>query len=131
VTSVTPSSGRLIWTGRLQKNGTLIIDGGAASIGSTTGELPGKPVKVTVWPGDLSDDGIVLYASQMPGGAGTLESPGPQNGWNKTVYQQNPHRAGEIAVVEAPGPGNGWKRLVLRSRSQKPSVILVEWSLAR
>lgn len=126
---VTPSFGRLIWTGRLQKNGTVIIDGASASTGSITGELPGQPVRIAVWPGDLTDDGIVLYASHMQGARRALESPGPQNGWNKTLYILNPHRAADIAAVELPALNNGWKRLVLHSKSQRPSVFVVEWTL--
>ena len=125
--SAAPSFGRLIWTGRLPKNGTLIIDGGHPSTGSITAELPGKPVKFSVWPGVLTDGGIVLYTSKRQG-SGALESPGPQNGWNKTVYMPNKHHAGDIEVVGLPAPNNSWKRLVLRSKSQT-SVILVEWAL--
>ena len=126
-----PTSGRLIWTGHLQKNQTLTIEGANASTGSFTGELPGKPIQLKIWPGDLADDGIVMYTANAQGASAAYEPPGPQNGWNKTLYTLNPRRAAEILLVEPPGPQNGWKRLVLRSKSQKASVILVEWTLSR
>jgi phosphatidylserine decarboxylase len=129
--TVAPASGRLIWTGHLQKNQTLIIDGASASTGSFTGELPGKPIQLKIWPGDLANDGIVMYTANSQGASAVYEPPGRQNGWNKTLYTLNPRRAAEILLVEPPGPQNGWKRLVLRSKSPKASVILVEWTLAR
>ena len=129
--SAAPASGRLIWTGHLQKNQTLTIDGPNASTGSITGELPGKPIQLKILPGDLADDGIVMYTANAQSASAVYESPGPQNGWNKTLYALNPRRATEILLVEPPGPQNGWKRLVLRSKSQKASVILLEWTLAR
>jgi len=127
--SVTPAFGRLIWTGRLQKSGTVIIDGASVSTGSLSGELPGKPVRFSVWPGDLTNDGIVLYTANLQGASRALESAGPQNGWNKTVYMFNPHRASDITVVELPASNNAWKRLVLRSKNPRISVIVVEWAL--
>ncbi len=128
--TVTPVSGRLIWTGHLQKNQTLTIDGANASTGSFTGELPGKPIQLRIWPGDLANDGIVMYTANAQSASAVYEPPGPQNGWNKTLYTVNPRRAAEVLLVEPPGPQNGWKRLVLRSKSPKASVILVEWTLA-
>lgn len=126
--SFSPSTGRLIWTGRLRKNEAVIIDGTHTSTGSVTGVLPGKPVRITVWPGDLTDDGIVWYTSDAQRASRVLESPGPQNGWNKTLYRLSPPRASEIVVVEAPAQQNAWQRLVLRSKSNKPSLILVQWT---
>jgi hypothetical protein len=125
--SAAPSFGRLIWTGRLPKNGTLVIDGARPSTGSVTGELPGRPVRFSVWRGDLRDDGIVLYTSSKQA-TSALESPGPQNGWNKTVYMPDKHHSADIAVMGLPAANNSWKRLVLRSKSPT-SVILVEWTL--
>lgn len=122
-----PASGRLIWTGRLKKNELLVFEAGKPSVGSSTGSLPGKPVSVSVSPGDLTHDGIVIYSAVKPRPGSTQEAPGPQNGWNKTVRDWDPNRATDVEVVEAPGPQNGWKRLVLRSRKSRDSVIMVEW----
>jgi len=129
--AVAPTSGRLIWTGHLQKNQTLIIDGAKASTGSFSGELPGQPIQFKILPGELADDGIVMYTPNAQGASAMYESPGPQNGWNKTLYTLNARRAAEILLVEPPGPQNAWKRLVLRSKSQKASVIMVEWTVSR
>ena len=72
-----------------------------------------------------------MYTPNAQGASAMYESPGPQNGWNKTLYTLNARRAAEILLVEPPGPQNAWKRLVLRSKSQKASVIMVEWTVAR
>jgi hypothetical protein len=124
-----PTSGRLIWTGRLQQTGAITIEGRNATGGTVEGELPGRPVRVSVSPGDLSSDGLVLYTSNPQYRNNVVEPPGPQNGWNKTVYEPNAKRANDVTVAEPPGPQNGWKRLVLRSRNTKISVIVVDWSV--
>lgn len=122
-----PSSGRLIWTGRLRKNENIVIEGGRPSIGSFSGALPGKPVTISISTGNLTKDGMVVYTSRLSGAGKAAEPPGPQNGWNKTVYEWEPDRAADVEVMEAPGPGNDWKRLVLRARNPRDSIILVEW----
>ena len=120
-------SGRLIWTGRLRKNGFVVIDGDKPSTGSSRGGLPGRPVTFRVSPGDLTTDGMVVYTARPPANGRVPEPPGPQNGWNKTMYEWDPSRAADVEVVEAPGPNNGWKRLVLRAKNPRDSIILVEW----
>ena len=128
--SVPLSAGRLIWTGRLRKNETVIIDGTHASAGSFIGGLPGTPVRITVWPGELTNNGMVWYTASAERASIVFESPGPQNGWTKTLYMLNPRRASEIAVLEAPSQQNEWRRIVLRNKSKSTSVILVQWTLA-
>jgi hypothetical protein len=113
----------------LQQTGAITIDGKNATSGTVEGELPGRPVRVSVSPGDLSSDGLVLYTSNPQYRNSVIEPPGPQNGWNKTVYEPNAKRANDVTVAEPPGPQNGWKRLVLRSRNTKISVIVVDWSV--
>jgi hypothetical protein len=73
----TPSSGTLIWTGRLRKNARVVIDGKNASLGTLTGELPGKPVQYQVYPGDLSDDGILVFTRACAGCSGGMGLSGP------------------------------------------------------
>lgn len=132
-TSTAPSalptlpSGRLIWTVRPRKNELLTFDGNEISAGSVSGALPGRPIELTVSPGALTKNGIVIYTPHFRSKDSAEEPPGPQNGWNKTTFEWAPDRATDIEVVEAPGPSNGWKRLVLRSRSSRYSIILVEW----
>ena len=123
----TPSSGRLIWTGRLRKNETIVFEGGKTSIGSSTGALPGRPIRFDVSPGNLTNGGMVVYTARLHGAGAAQEPPGPQNGWNKTVYEWDPARTADLEVMEAPSETNGWKRLVLRARSSKDSIIIVEW----
>ena len=122
-------SGRIIWTGRVPKNGTITIDGKNSSVGSFSGELPAKPVRLSVSPGDLSSDGIVLYSSNLQYANSVLEPASQQNGWNKTVYTYNPRLAADIIVVETPDGKNGWNRLVLRNKNPKISVIVIDWAM--
>lgn len=129
VSSPGPTSGRLIWTGRLEKDGFVIIDVNGASTGSYTGELPGQPVKIAVYPGNLTSNGFVLYTNNQKTVSDPWESAGPQNGWNRTTYTLDPRRAASVTVAEAPGPQNGWKRLVLRTKGRGPSVIFIDWKL--
>ena len=124
-----PANGTLIWTGRLRKNATLVIEGRNATSGTLTGELPGKPVQFRVYPGDLGDNGILVFTASAQDARKGWDSPGPQNGWNRIMYEFAPRTAADLEIQEAPGPGNGWKRLVLRCTNPRLSVILVKWSL--
>jgi len=46
-----PSSGIMLWSGRVDKNGTIVIDGGKSETGAVNGAvLPGVPVTVRVEP---------------------------------------------------------------------------------
>ena len=122
-----PASGRVIWIGRLQKNQTLHVKGKNCSTGTLVGELPSRPFKFSVSPGDLSSDGIVLYTSNSQY-ANVVERPGAENGWNKTVFTWNPKFASDVIVEQAPSAQNGWNG-VLRSRNPKISVIVIDWTL--
>jgi hypothetical protein len=66
-----PQSGWLTWSGKLDKNQTLTIDGGTASTGSLTGELPGVPVNVVV---DVTNIGL-------------QEEPNPRNNFKRLVLR--------------------------------------------
>ena len=124
-----PSVGRLIWTGQLPKNGTVTITGKKASAGALTGELPAKSVRIAVYPGDLAADGIVIFTPHTQYAKPLAESPGAQNGWNKTTYTFNQQRSGDVIVDEAPAAQNGWNRIVLRSKTGRFSVVVVDWTL--
>lgn len=123
-----PSSGRVIWIGRLQKNQPVAINGNKCSTGTLMGELPARPFKFSVSPGDLSSDGIVLYTSNLQYANSVVEPPDAQNGWNKTVYTWNPKYANDVSIDEAPAAQNGWNHLVLHSRNPKISVIVIDWT---
>jgi hypothetical protein len=122
-----PQSGRLIWTGSLDRRGVVEIDGGHASVGVLMGALPGVPVSCRVLPAEFGDVGLVVYTNDAQHN-GRLEPASAANGWNLTRYRWDPDRVREIAVLEAPNPSNGFKRLVLRNDSRKRSVILIDWS---
>jgi hypothetical protein len=119
-------SGKIIWTGRLARRGTIQITGDHASTGQITGGLPGAPVRVRVFPAELTQDGFRVYTAD-PKSVEAPEAPGVQNGWNQTTYVLNPRQAGDIKVVEAPGNQNGWNRLVLRAERGDHIVIIVRW----
>jgi hypothetical protein len=123
-----PSSGRVIWIGRLQKNQPVTINGRNSSTGTIIGELPARAFKFSISPGDLSSDGIVLYSANMQYANSVVEPPGAQNGWNKTVYTWNPKFANDISIDEGPAAQNGWNRMVLRSKNPKISVIVIDWT---
>jgi hypothetical protein len=123
-----PASGRVIWIGRLQKNQQLTITGKNCSTGTLVGELPGRPFKFSVSPGDLSGEGIVLYTSNMQYANSVVEPPGAENGWNRTVYTWNPKYANDAVVVESPPQPNQWNRIVLRGKNPKISVIVIDWT---
>ncbi len=123
-----PSAGRIIWIGRLQKNQPLAITGKTCTTGTLVGELPARPFKFSVSPGDLTADGIVLYTSNLQYANSVVEPPGAQNGWNKTVYTWNPKFANDVTVDDGPGAQNGWNRMVLHSRNPKISVIVIDWA---
>jgi hypothetical protein len=127
----TPSSGTLIWTGRLRKNARVVIDGKNASLGTLTGEFPGKPVQYQVYPGDLSDNGILVFTARAQDARVGWDPPGPENGWNRILYEVDPHNARGVEVEEVPGPANSWRRLVLKCINSRLSVVYVKWSLAR
>jgi hypothetical protein len=129
VVPTAPAAGRLLWIGRLQKNQTLTINGRNCSTGTLIGELPLRPVKFSVSPGDLSSDGIVLYTSNLQYANSVVEPASAQNGWNKTVYTWNPRFANDIAIQESPASQNDWSRIVLRSKNPKLSVIVIDWAL--
>jgi hypothetical protein len=64
-----PLSGSIVWSGKLGKNSTLVIDGARASTGSLQGALPGVRIQFEV---DVKNIGV-------------LEEPKEQNGWKRLV----------------------------------------------
>ncbi|HZU27709.1 MAG TPA: hypothetical protein VFA04_19415 [Bryobacteraceae bacterium] len=74
-----PRDGWITWSGKLNKNDTLTIDGGTASTGYLTGELPGVPVNIVV---DVSNIGLA-------------EEPNPNNNFKRLVL----HSLGKHNVI--------------------------------
>ena len=77
-----PPSGTMLWSGQLQKNGVITIDGASASAGSLTGELPGVPVMVEVKPSDV----------------GLAEAPSSSNGWRRLVLRSRVNRQMVVTI---------------------------------
>lgn len=121
-----PLDGNVIWTGKLAKSGTIQILGNRASQGHITGGLPGAPVRVQVFPSELTPEGLRIFTAD-PKSVGAPEAPGAQNGWNRTVYVLNPKKAGEISILETPGQQNAWNRLILRAERGDHSIIVLRW----
>lgn len=125
-----PKSGRLIWTGFLPRNGLLTIEKGRASSGYLTGDLPGVPCRVGASPAEFTAGGLTVYSAN-PRFERTprSEPPGPQNGWNRTVFRYDLRMARELVVIEAPGAQNGWNRVVLRGGERPLAVLILEWEV--
>lgn len=119
-------SGRMIWTGQLKRRDYLAIDGSQSSTGFVTGQLPLVPVRIRVFPADLTADGLRLYSTDSAL-AGRHEAAGARNGWNRTEFVLDPRLAGGVRVIESPGPTNGWKRVVLQSSVRDEAAIVIQW----
>ncbi|HTM50819.1 MAG TPA: hypothetical protein VL285_19120 [Bryobacteraceae bacterium] len=122
-------TGSFIWTGMLSKSAVLSIEGNRASTGALTGAIPEYPVKVRVYPAELTDAGLKVYSSDQRHPGGSSELPAAHNGWNKTSYIQDSRLGGVVSVLEAPNPRNNWRRLVLRDNGARLSIILIEWEM--
>ncbi|MGA2739171.1 MAG: hypothetical protein ABSG65_17165 [Bryobacteraceae bacterium] len=120
------ASGRIIWTGKLAKNGILVVERNHASSGAVSGVLPALAARVNAYPGDLTAGGITLFTADPRYSQPLTERAGAENGWNPTTYTWDPRRAGGIAILEQPSTQNGYK-LVLRSDIPKLSVIMLVW----
>lgn len=123
-----PLDGRIIWTGKLQHRGTIEILGAVASQGHITSGLPGVPVRVQVFPGELSGGGLRLFTANS-GSTGETEAPGAQNGWNRTTYVLSPPQAETIHLIEGPGSQNAWRGLRLRAERGEHSIIVLKWQI--
>jgi proteasome lid subunit RPN8/RPN11 len=125
-TAAPAASGRIIWTGKLAKNGRLVVERNRASSGAISGALPAVQAHVSAYPGNLTAGGITLFTADPRYSQPLTEKAGADNGWNPTTYTWDPKRAAGIKVVEQPVPQNGYK-LVLESDMPKLSVVVLEW----
>ncbi|HXA49969.1 MAG TPA: hypothetical protein VNV86_06690, partial [Candidatus Acidoferrum sp.] len=119
-------SGRLIWTGYLERREVLEFDGSKPSVGSVSGTLPGRAVKLGAFPGEFKRDLLTIYttdAAKHERG----EAAGPLTGFNRLHFIWDPERVKQIAVVEAPTAANHFARLILRNEGKSCRAILVEW----
>jgi hypothetical protein len=123
-------SGRLIWTGTLERRGVVELEGRSASIGSLTGALPGVPVNVVVSPAEFGSNGLVVYTTEARLN-GHVESPSAANGWNRINYIWDPERVRQIAVLETPNLSNRFSHLALRSDARRLSLLVIDWTTAQ
>jgi hypothetical protein len=127
---ITPQvrSGRLIWTGSLERRGVVEIEGSRPTVGSLTGELPGLNVAMRISPAEFVAGGLVVYTADRAAARRT-EPASKANGWNATRFEWDPERARQVVVLESPNASNEYKRLALRSDARNCSVIVVDWSV--
>jgi hypothetical protein len=72
-----PPTGTIIWSGMMERNQTIVIDGPNVSSGSLRGDfLPGVPVQVEVQPSDVA----------------VGEPPSPSNGFRRLVFRSRAKR---------------------------------------
>ncbi len=83
-----PASGVINWSGQIEKNGTVTIDGDQATAGKVNGQLPGVPVMVDV------DTREFAFA----------EVPSPSNGWSRFTIRSKNKKHSVISIT--------WKVLV-------------------
>lgn len=122
-----PTSGRLIWVGRLERGERLSITGSRSSTGFVNSELPGVPVRVSVHPAELAGGRLRIFASSPEGARGPREPAGANNGWNETNYAWDGRQLDSIIVTDVPSPANGWKGVTLRGNRGRVSVVVIEW----
>jgi hypothetical protein len=77
-----PRSGVINWSGQLEKNGTIVLQGDQASAGTLNGRLPGVPVMV-----ELDTREFAL-----------AEAPGPSNNWSKLVVRSKNKRHTVVSI---------------------------------
>jgi proteasome lid subunit RPN8/RPN11 len=126
VTIPAVARGRLIWTGKLAKNGRLVVERNHASPGAISGALPAVAMRVSAYPGDLTASGLTVFTADPRYSPPLTEKAGAENGWNPTIYTWEPKRAAGVRVLQQPSPQNGYK-LVLESEIPKLSVVVLEW----
>lgn len=79
-----PMMGTLIWSGTLEKNGTVTIDDAGASRGAIQGEmLPGLPVQIAL------DDNKNF---------GVAQAPGPSNGWRRITLNSKKGKGSAVRI---------------------------------
>jgi hypothetical protein len=77
-----PTSGVVIWSGQLEKGGTITLDGATASQGTLNGSLPGVPVMIQIEPADVA----------------VAEAPAPSNGWKRAVLRSRRNQHSVVTI---------------------------------
>lgn len=122
----------MIWTGQLRKNQSLQISGKEANQGVLNAPLPGQPVRISVLPGELTPQGLIVYTAnpRYRNAQNAVEAPGPTNGWNQTRYRYDPARANSLIVTGVPSQGNNWQGISVRNDDKSTNVIVIDWQTA-
>jgi tetratricopeptide (TPR) repeat protein len=76
------SQGIVTWSGRINPNTILTIEGSTATLGKVGGELPGVPVMIEVDPSDVE----------------VVSPPGPENGWKRVILRTGKQRRTSIQI---------------------------------
>jgi hypothetical protein len=122
-----PRSGRLIWTGDLDRRGVIEIEHDHASIGSLSGSLCSVAAAYHIVPAEFTRGGLVAYTREGAA-SGRREPPSKSNGWNPVEFVYDPARAAELVVLEQPSQVNNFGRLVLRNDVRTYHVVVIDWT---
>ncbi|MDZ7638459.1 MAG: hypothetical protein U5J83_09465 [Bryobacterales bacterium] len=123
------AAGRLLWTGQLEPNQTLEITGRDASHGILTATLPGHPVSIRVQPGELSQEGLIVYSSEIRyrNARRAVEVPSAANEFNPALYCYDPDGAGALEVTAAPSESNGWQNFAVKNNGKDICLLAIDW----
>jgi hypothetical protein len=122
-----PRSGRLIWTGELDRRGVIEIERDRASVGALSGSLCALAADYRILPAEFTRDGLVAYTRDGSAN-GRREPPSKSNGWNSVQFVYDPVRVKELVVLEQPSPVNNFGRLVLRNDIRTYHVVVIDWT---
>jgi hypothetical protein len=122
-----PRSGRLIWTGNLDRRGVIEIERDRSSIGALSGALCPIAAAYRVAPAEFTRGGLIAYTSDRSAN-GRREPPSNANGWNSVQFVYDPVRASELLVLEQPNQVNNYGRLVLRNSLRTYNLVVIDWN---
>lgn len=86
-----PRFGKLVWSGKINRNTILTIEGNRAVLGAVEGELPGLPVTVEVEPREIT----------------VVEPPSAQNRWKRLILRTGQQRVTHIEITWSLVPRSG------------------------
>jgi hypothetical protein len=124
-----PVSGRIIWTGYLPANSTLIIDGARSSAGSLSASLPPVRTRIRVLPAEISGSGLTVFTIDAAR-ANTREARSALNGWMNTQFVHDRARAQDARLAEAPTEANP-QRARVRSGPRAVSALVIDWEISK
>jgi hypothetical protein len=78
VARAAPASGKVLWSGELARDASLVIEQGKPSRGFLNGKLPSGPIRVGAYPAELSGAGLRVFTANAR--AAAAEAPAANNG---------------------------------------------------